>query len=390
MTRCNKCSIHVNVKKETGKSLSFGQMLRNRRIIKGYSLRKLSSMLDGVVSHEMLSRYEKDAAEPRAEIKEKLCTMLEINENETYSALVTPPDVKFRRSRWRIPQKDIEAARLLALELCNHYLSLENVLGDRLEWKNPFSVNECKKLLRRTKNEQDRATALEEIAEELRKRWNLGGGPIPSLSSLLEQKGILLCEVPFNSNRIDGFSFFYEGRPFICVADWLNKNPVRKRMTLAHELGHILFPDMDKDEPSDKEYCIMRFAGAFLIPRPAVIDALGSSMRKELPLYELLGMKHYYGISIVGLMARAMQLHIIDWEQYCSFNTRFYRQFYAHSPEEQQRDLEPGVPYVVPDVSLRPTLLVNRILSTGKLNLPDGLQYTEVQGIENISKDLLK
>ena len=46
-------------------------------------------------------------------------------------------------------------------------------------------------------------------------------------------------------------------------------------MTLAHELGHILFPDMDKDEPSDKEYCIMRFAGAFLIPRPAVIDALG-------------------------------------------------------------------------------------------------------------------
>ena len=85
-----------------------------------------------------------------------------------------------------------------------------------------------------------------------------------------------------------------------------------------------------------------------------------------------------------------MQLHIIDWEQYCSFNTRFYRQFYAHSPEGQQRDLEPGVPYVVPDVSLRPTLLVNRILSTGKLSLPDGLQYTEVQEIENISKDLLK
>ncbi|MBQ3610528.1 MAG: helix-turn-helix transcriptional regulator, partial [Bacteroidaceae bacterium] len=109
------------MKKETSKRLSFGQILRNRRIIKGYSLRKLSSMLGGVVSHEMLSRYEKDAAEPRAEVKEKLCTMLEINENETYSALVTPPDVKFRRSRWSIPQKDIEAAQLLALELCNHY-----------------------------------------------------------------------------------------------------------------------------------------------------------------------------------------------------------------------------------------------------------------------------
>ena len=70
LTEFNKYGIHVNVKKVNSKPMSFGQMLRNRRIIKGYSLRKLSSMLDGVVSHEMLSRYEKDAAEPRAEVKE--------------------------------------------------------------------------------------------------------------------------------------------------------------------------------------------------------------------------------------------------------------------------------------------------------------------------------
>lgn len=350
----------------------------------------MSSLLGGVVSYEMLSRYEKDTAEPRAEVKERLCTILGINGEETYCALTALPDVKFRRSKWGIPQKDIEAAQLLALECCNYYLSLENVLGDRIEWKNPFSVSECKKLLRRTKNEQDRATAIEDIVEELRKRWNLGGGSIPSLSSLLEQKGILVCEVPFNNSRIDGFSFFYEGRPFACVADWLNRNPVRKRMTLAHELGHILFPDVDKDEPSDKEHCIMRFAGAFLMPRTAMIEALGSSRREELPLYELLELKHYYGISIVGLMARAMQLNIIDWEQYCNFNARFYRQFYAHSPEEQQQDLEPGMPYVVPDVSMRLTIMANRILSTGRLGLLNDVQIADNKRINDISLDLLK
>lgn len=390
LTKLEKCDIYVNMHEASSKRATFGQMLRNRRIVRGYSLRKLSTMLDGDVSHEMLSRYEKDAAEPRPEVKEKLCKLLEIDEGYGICGLTQLPELKFRRSRWNIPQKEIEAAKLLALEHCNHYLALENALGDSIEWKNPFTQSEQKKLLRRIKNEQDRPSAIEDIVDELRKRWNLGGGAIPSISTLLEQKGILVCEIPFNNNRLDGFSFFFEGKPFICIADWLNRNPARKRMTLSHELGHILFPDMDADEASDKEYCIMRFAGAFLIPRTAVLDALGASQRKELPLYELLELKHYYGISIVGLMARAMQLNIIDWEQYCSYNGRFYRQFHAHTPEEQQQDLEPGLPYLVPDVSLRPAFLANRILSTGKLNLSNNVQITDSKRIEDITLDLLK
>ena len=221
---------------------------------------------------------------------------------------------------------------------------------------------------------EEKTSLMEEMADELRKRWKLGSGPLPCLSILLERKGILVCEIPFSDKRMDAFSIVHKGKPVICIADWLNQNPARKRMTLAHELGHILFPEVDVDLPSDKEYCIMRFAGALLVPRDEVISALGRELRNELPLYLLQELKQYFGISIIGLIARAMQLNIIEWEQYRDYCNRFYKRLFALPADRQLSDVEPGVPYEIPDVSPRMHTLIGLAVSTGALTVEDAAQ----------------
>lgn len=379
----------VNMQRELKDGASFALQLRMRRRLKKLSLRDLSAALGGAVSHEMLSRYEKGIAKPRPEVYEQLCDLLEIQESAAYTPVIAMDSVKFRRSRWNLPQKELAAVKALAVEHCNRYLKLECLMGECLEWQSPFTRAEQRRLVRVMKESKEKTALMEEMADSLRVRWQLGSGPITSLSTLLERKGVLICELPFLNNRLDGFSFVHEGKPIICVADWLNRNPARKRMTLAHELGHILFPEVDADMDSDKEYCIMRFAGALLMPQAEVRAALGSEPRRELPLYMLLELKHYFGISLVGLMARAMQLKIIDWEQYSDYNRRFFKQFYAQPAEKQLEDLEPGQPYSVADASSRFSTLVSRAVSTGVIDAHAAVERFGVQPDETLVRNLL-
>ena len=353
---------------------SFSSQLQMLRRLKKLSLRELSAALGGVVSHEMLSRYEKGTAEPREEVRAALCELLGIQDTAGYAPLLSLEEVKFRRSRHELPQKEWEAAKALAIDCCNRYLELESLTGQSVHWVSPFSGAEQRKLNRRIGQTEEKTALMEDMAEELRKRWQLGSGPLPCLSILLERKGILICEIPFSDKRLDAFSIVHKGKPVICIADWLNQNPARKRMTLAHELGHILFPEVDADLPSDKEYCIMRFAGALLVPRDEVISALGRELRNELPLYLLQELKQYFGISIIGLIARAMQLNIIEWEQYRDYCNRFYKRLFALPADRQLSDVEPGAPYEIPDISPRLHTLLGFAVSTGALTVEDAAQ----------------
>ena len=364
----------VNMSKPQTTLNSFSLQLQMRRRMKKLSLRELSEALGGMVSHEMLSRYEKGTAEPREEVRAALRELLGIQEPRGYSPLLSLNEVKFRRSRHELPQKEWEAAKALAMECCNRYLELESLTGQSVHWVSPFSGAEQRKLNRRMAETEEKTTLMEEMADELRKRWKLGSGPLPCLSILLERKGILICEIPFSDKRLDAFSIVHKGKPVICISDWLNQNPARKRMTLAHELGHILFPEVDADLPSDKEYCIMRFAGALLVPRDEVISALGRELRNELPLYLLQELKQYFGISIIGLIARAMQLNVIEWEQYRDYCNRFYKRLFALPADRQLSDVEPGAPYEIPDTSPRMHTLIGLAVSTGALTVENASQ----------------
>lgn len=47
-----------------------------------------------------------------------------------------------------------------------------------------------------SRNDED----IEQAAQQLRKRWNLGDGPIPNLCEFLEEKGVKVCAVPLPEN----------------------------------------------------------------------------------------------------------------------------------------------------------------------------------------------
>lgn len=319
---------------------TFAAQLHNRRRMKRLSLRALREAIGNLVSHEMLARYERGELIPREDVKESLCRVLGIYLPTAYRPLEQLQRVQFR-CRYKLPQKEQDAIIAAATEHFNLYLETEHRVGDTRFFSPPFGAGEVA-----FDGDTD---VMEDVAEELRRRWQLGMGPLPNLSYLLECKGIKIHETDCENMLVDGFSAEHAGQPLICLASWLNNNVPRKRMTLSHELGHILFPALDENEGSEEEYYIAHFAGAFLVPRTSFTEAFGSTPRESVQLGELIELKRYFGASIKAIMVRAWQLGLVSEEAHQRFRT-----FYA---KHRYLDKEPGR-YDVPDRSERYAALV--------------------------------
>jgi Zn-dependent peptidase ImmA (M78 family) len=146
---------------------------------------------------------------------------------------------------------------------------------------------------------------VEQAVLELRQAWDLGLGPIDSLVEVLEARGIKVGLV----DGVDGFDALTfwadETTPVMVVKRDIPGD--RQRFNLAHELGHIL---LDPQGELDEERVAHRFAGAFLVPAPAVQSELGRKRRK-LNLYELHLLKYKYGISMQAWIYRAKDVGIL-------------------------------------------------------------------------------
>ncbi|HBF89350.1 MAG TPA: hypothetical protein DDX39_11980 [Bacteroidales bacterium] len=78
-----------------------------------------------------------------------------------------------------------------------------------------------------------------EVADKLRKLWNIPDGPIDNLTEIVESNGILIATFDFGTERVDSRTILTSGRHPIIL---LNKKSLgdRRRFSLAYELGHIL------------------------------------------------------------------------------------------------------------------------------------------------------
>jgi len=154
---------------------------------------------------------------------------------------------------------------------------------------------------------------VEDYAELLRsdKCWDIGNNPVPNLHQLMENKGIKVHEVETDDRNFDGFSGEANGEPIIVLAKWLDNNIPRKRMTAAHELGHIVLPIPHDLPEKQQEDLVKPFAGAFLLPKKCFTEVFGKN-RSGISLGELIDLKAYFGVSIMGIMYRAEQLGLIN------------------------------------------------------------------------------
>lgn len=158
------------------------------------------------------------------------------------------------------------------------------------------------------------ASTLEEIeacAKAVRRKWGLGLGPIPNLTELLENKGVLVMRIDQAIREVDAFSFWHEGRP--CVLLVMEKgSPSRTRWDAAHELGHlVMHADVAPGNP-EIERDANRFASAFLLPREPFLR----ECPRRLNLPHFFELKSRWKVSVAALLRRARDLGCLSDASY--------------------------------------------------------------------------
>jgi Zn-dependent peptidase ImmA (M78 family)/DNA-binding XRE family transcriptional regulator len=156
---------------------------------------------------------------------------------------------------------------------------------------------------------------IEEFAQNTRRFFGLGDGPISNLTTLLENNGVVTSRLPL-APGMDGFSTWFSNKPFICISD--SANYFRSRFDLAHERAHLLLhpaltqEDLERDKQMLKlvEDQAHRFAGAFLLPEKTFATEIYA-----LDLAELISLKKRWGVSIQAILMRLAALNIISESQ---------------------------------------------------------------------------
>jgi Zn-dependent peptidase ImmA (M78 family)/DNA-binding XRE family transcriptional regulator len=150
-----------------------------------------------------------------------------------------------------------------------------------------------------------------QCAMKLRKHWQISNGYVPNLTQLLEKNGIVVINIDFGNIEIDGHAVVTENNiPII----FINKNisADRYRLTLAHELGHLVL-HLGKDIPKERdvEEEAFLFAGEFMMPEREIKSEL-----MEVTIERLMQHKQYWKISMGALLKRARVLEMISENQY--------------------------------------------------------------------------
>lgn len=177
---------------------------------------------------------------------------------------------------------------------------LEEIIGLKNEFEHPL-----KNFPAVTHYEQ-----VNNAANILRDKWELGKGPIFNIVELLEDKNIKVLKLDV-AKDFDGLQTFVNGKiPVVAYNERKANKPDRIRFTLLHELAHLLLTFGDITE-KQKEILCHQFAGAMLLPDEAIIAELGAH-RNKLSTLELGNIKKQYGISMQAIVMRAKSCGIIN------------------------------------------------------------------------------
>ena len=278
----------------------FSERLRLARKRSGLSLRALSSTMDGVVSAQAIGKYERAEMMPSSAVAIALADALEV----PLSYLLSPSRVSLDSVEFRklasTKAKDRAAVEGEVLDHVDRYLQVEEILGlDITEHDGPDGS-------------PYQITAVEDVegvATLVRIAWNLGGGPIPDITALLEERGIKVFKFSLPGS-VDGLSSRVRrlgGADVPVVVCSTTKSLERQRFTIAHELGHMVL-SIPSDVPEEK--ACNRFAGAFLAPEEELVREVGRR-RLNFGFAELVEIKLMFGISAASLVVRMRELGII-------------------------------------------------------------------------------
>jgi Zn-dependent peptidase ImmA (M78 family)/transcriptional regulator with XRE-family HTH domain len=158
---------------------------------------------------------------------------------------------------------------------------------------------------------------IEDLALDVREQLGVGPtDPIPNLVRAIERAGIVVIGSVVSIDKHDGASYWPDcpfGRPLICVSRGVPGD--RERLSVGHELGHLILHQYGSHEPKDAERQANRFAGALLVPASEAIAELGHG---PVTLHRLAHAKARWGVSIAAFVMRCFDLQLIDKQKQTS------------------------------------------------------------------------
>ena len=169
----------------------------------------------------------------------------------------------------------------------------------------------------------------EEAAVGLRKRWDLGSGPLPNMVHLMEARGVRVFSLVEECRALDGLSFWYEATPYVFLNT--TRPADRSRMSVAHELGHLVLHRVEVPSGHRRtETEANRFASSFLMPRESILASVpGTSTLKILEEHASV-----WNVSVQALVYRLHDIGLIsDWR---------YRSLFIELNTRKDPDPDPG------------------------------------------------
>jgi len=297
-----------------------GRIKRARKALR-LSLRDLAKKVS--LSHASIKKYEDNRVIPSSEVLIKLAKAMQVKVEYFFRPeRFTLENIQYKK-HVDMPDYQSEEIILKILDPIERRIELESLFPSH-PIKN-FSIN-----LKKIHTHPD----IEGMAIEVRKQWSLGLEPISNLIDIFEENGIRVFEVDNQQYpKFDGLSATINHNPIIVIGNqWPGD---RQRFTLAHELGHLILSGLSNADFQEEKSCD-RFAGAFLLPKKALVSLLGRR-RNEIEPRELNLLKQEFGISMLSVLHRLEEVEIIS--------TRVHRQLRHFFKTQGWSKTEPGEPY---------------------------------------------
>jgi Zn-dependent peptidase ImmA (M78 family)/transcriptional regulator with XRE-family HTH domain len=306
-----------------------GEVLETARRAQGMTQAELAAQAG--ITQAALSRYENDLREPDDEALQAVAGALGVTvgflHHSGRAMAGMAVDAHMRRRATAPPGvwRRLEALLNVYRWHASHLFEEVSVRADRhVPTFDPFDVSP------------------DAAARMVRAQWRLPVGPVRSLVQWLEAAGCLLFAEDFGTGRVDGLSQWIDDYPLILFNDLPATD--RVRLTLAHELGHLVLHSAAVGT-DDVEAEANAFAAEFLMPADVIRPQL-----RNLKLGRLLDLKREWGVSMQALIERANQLDLVSPSQ----RTNLYKMLSARgwrTREPGSEDLAPERPQLAQDIA---------------------------------------
>lgn len=221
---------------------------------------------------------------------------------------------------------------------------------------------------------------IERVAEDCRRTWNLGLGPISSMVKLAESLGVIVTHVTGVDDRVDAFTV-HNNRPVI-IRNNVKKSICRFRSDLGHELGHLVMHEGITTGDKLTESQADRFSSALLVPRISFIKEFPRIRGKQFDWNALVEFKLRWKISLKMCIYRASTLGILTQDQ--------ARTGYMHLNSKGYTKVEPGDDLIRPE---EPSMLAEAIemlddVTWIKILMKTGLSQEIIRELFGVSRPL--